>query len=205
MNSAYPSPCDAGRYSDRNQSRTSSCFRACPEGYYCPTGTAQPIGCPANTYRGMVGARNESECEPCPLNTESKSGSRVCQFEACPAGFSSRNGKYSATPGATCKRCIERPTQPSPPLTRLALSLFMHPAPLHCDPSTPLFRHTGVRRGRSPVRTAARSAPLAPSPSTSTGPDKASASRAPGRCLRGRRARRTAPRSTPAQWRGPCS
>ena len=143
MNSAYPSPCDAGYYSDRNRSRTSSCFSACPEGYYCPPGTAQPIECPANTYRGIVGARNESDCEPCRPNMESESGSRVCQFEACPAGFYSRNGKYSAT---TCERCIERP--PPVPSSPASHSLFMHPAPLHCD-----LEHPAVSPHRCPKGT----------------------------------------------------
>ena len=146
MNSAYPSPCDAGYYSGRNASRTSSCFGACPQGHYCPPGTAQPIECPANTYRGIVGARNESDCEPCPLNTESTGGAEVCPFKACPAGFYSINGKYSATPGAsaaagaradTCKRCIESPPPPPPssvptrsPPPRTP---FMRPAPVPRD------------------------------------------------------------------------
>ena len=37
----------------------------CPEGHYCPPGTADPLPCPGGTYRDMLNGTTVTDCVPC--------------------------------------------------------------------------------------------------------------------------------------------
>ena len=38
----------------------------CPEGHYCPLGTANPEPCPKGTYSNGTGLQSVDECVDCP-------------------------------------------------------------------------------------------------------------------------------------------
>lgn len=52
----------------------------CPEGYYCPEGTVQPVPCDPGTY---VAVTHATQCEPCVPGWYCVSGS----LYLCPAGL----------------------------------------------------------------------------------------------------------------------
>eukprot|EP01012_Entosiphon_sulcatum_P020572 TRINITY_DN2549_c0_g1_i18.p1 TRINITY_DN2549_c0_g1~~TRINITY_DN2549_c0_g1_i18.p1 ORF type:complete len:7257 (+),score=712.60 TRINITY_DN2549_c0_g1_i18:702-21773(+) len=56
----------------------------CPEGHYCPTGTAQPYPCPGGTYRDQMNASSVDECFPCQCGAYCPAGANLPV--ACPEG-----------------------------------------------------------------------------------------------------------------------
>ncbi len=39
----------------------------CPQGYYCPTGSMDPLPCPAGTYNHEQGGKDINSCSQCPV------------------------------------------------------------------------------------------------------------------------------------------
>ncbi|XP_072885876.1 uncharacterized protein [Hemitrygon akajei] len=66
----------------------------CPVSHYCPTGTAQPIPCPAGTYNNLSG---QASCFPCALGYFCPENSTTYTDFPCPAGFYCPNGTKHAT------------------------------------------------------------------------------------------------------------
>lgn len=56
----------------------------CPIGYYCPSGSSTPLGCPLGTTGSKEGATSDSDCSPCPAGLFCPPGGG--QFP-CDAGF----------------------------------------------------------------------------------------------------------------------
>eukprot|EP00981_Chlorochromonas_danica_P012180 scaffold4601_cov146-Ochromonas_danica.AAC.2 len=75
----------------------------CPLAHYCLIGTADPLPCPAGTYRNAVGAAKQADCFVCP-------GGYYCLFESstiieCPAHYYCPSGSSNITicpPGYYC-------------------------------------------------------------------------------------------------------
>ena len=42
--------CSPGSYGAADNLTTAGCTAPCPNGFYCPRGTAEPIPCPPGTY-----------------------------------------------------------------------------------------------------------------------------------------------------------
>jgi hypothetical protein len=67
--------CPPGRYGNENGLTLSTCSGSCPAGYYCPSGTVNPLSCPYNTY-STSGA---PICIDCPSN---RTTVMICQNDA---------------------------------------------------------------------------------------------------------------------------
>ncbi|KAJ1466716.1 hypothetical protein T484DRAFT_1646656, partial [Baffinella frigidus] len=82
----------------------------CLAGYTMPLNSVVCVACEAGTFKSVVGT---ASCETCPPNSESPSGSALCQ---CSAGFTGTDGglcsmclagTYKATAGsASCVECL---------------------------------------------------------------------------------------------------
>ncbi|CAG9314260.1 unnamed protein product [Blepharisma stoltei] len=126
------SPCPQGKYCEAGVSTGTNCpegtyykkLRAisegyclqCPEGYYCPEGTGNPIICPAGricpigstsatacpegTYNPLTGKYKIEDCLLCPAGTSCGSGS--AQPLPCSPG---KIGPYQANPLSSCWVC----------------------------------------------------------------------------------------------------
>ena len=125
-------PCAAGTY-QRNP-RSDSCD-ACPEGYFCLEATAEPIACPAGTYRDSTGAEGSDalvvtnscyvcspgyKCPhsgmtnpyPCGTGYYSQAGAQECTI--CQTGFvcdgtTTTASDYESTPcdGENCELWVD--------------------------------------------------------------------------------------------------
>ena len=84
----------AGKYLDTYASTDSG--TDCPAGYYCPSGTTQPVACPAGTYNTATGKSSLSDCTPCEAGY-------YCPYEStttrtdCPQGSYCLSGSTSPT------------------------------------------------------------------------------------------------------------
>eukprot|EP00767_Chilomastix_cuspidata_P000870 gnl/Chilomastix_cuspidata/1248.p1 GENE.gnl/Chilomastix_cuspidata/1248~~gnl/Chilomastix_cuspidata/1248.p1 ORF type:complete len:6697 (-),score=752.02 gnl/Chilomastix_cuspidata/1248:22-17397(-) len=69
----------------------------CPLGNYCPTGSADPIKCPAGTYRPNIGGTSISSCYDCPAGKYCLEG--VSEYDDdCAAGYYCSGGSSTSTP-----------------------------------------------------------------------------------------------------------
>eukprot|EP01135_Chromosphaera_perkinsii_P006890 Nk52_evm45s621 gene=Nk52_evmTU45s621 len=125
-------PCTAGTYNDQYGKIQSSdckacpvgkfCLQAtanqgtmCPQGYFCPVGTAfsNANPCPAGQFGKQPGAEDSSYCQDCPKGHYCLTGSS--SPTVCPAG------RFNAAPGGTnlnaCTQCNAGSYCPTPGLT----------------------------------------------------------------------------------------
>ena len=105
-------PCDAGYYctlgaeQKTHDSLADSTGGVCPEGHYCPQGTAHPIECPKGTFMSSTGATgdiyyNDTQffCDLClPGYACTKRGMTTSGSSLCEAGYFCRYGSPSTTP-----------------------------------------------------------------------------------------------------------
>ncbi|CAG9336329.1 unnamed protein product [Blepharisma stoltei] len=70
----------------------------CPKGYYCPTGTSDPIPCPAGTYNPSDGASASTDCVVCPEG-------KYCPYEATWSPSDCLAGKYCVKGTITPVKC----------------------------------------------------------------------------------------------------
>ncbi|PIK35709.1 hypothetical protein BSL78_27465 [Apostichopus japonicus] len=111
--------CDAGfycrQYANTSTPRLGYDADICPQGYYCPEGTAEPFGCPPGTFGGTEGLHNTSSCTPCLAGYYCENyGLDSVQGECsdryyCPEGSSSRT-EVICTTGNYCPLGSDVPT-----------------------------------------------------------------------------------------------
>eukprot|EP00002_Diphylleia_rotans_P010730 TRINITY_DN2129_c0_g1_i2.p1 TRINITY_DN2129_c0_g1~~TRINITY_DN2129_c0_g1_i2.p1 ORF type:complete len:5186 (-),score=657.71 TRINITY_DN2129_c0_g1_i2:603-16160(-) len=116
-------PCPAGTYSNALGQDSRDTCKDCPEGYFCPEGSAtnmarvcpagfycplrssSPSPCPVGTYSVVMGASSNQTCSPCiagqfcPLNSTTP--------QRCPAGFVCESGLKDAQPCPDGSYCPE--------------------------------------------------------------------------------------------------
>ncbi|PIK41162.1 hypothetical protein BSL78_21986 [Apostichopus japonicus] len=111
--------CDAGfycrQYANVTTPRLGYDADICPQGYYCPEGTAEPFGCPPGTFGGTEGLHNTSSCTPClagyyceGYGLDSVQGECSDRYY-CPEGSSSRT-EVICTTGNYCPQGSDVPT-----------------------------------------------------------------------------------------------
>ena len=73
--------CNTGYYCDPNnvvEGDISTVLTLCPEGFYCPNGTALDWkACPAGTYSSVTGLAKADDCTPCDAGKYCQ-GNNVC-------------------------------------------------------------------------------------------------------------------------------
>lgn len=58
----------------------------CPEGYYCPVGTTNPVPCPKGTYSNSTGLQGEVDCVLCPPGSYCQQTALTAPSGLCDAG-----------------------------------------------------------------------------------------------------------------------
>lgn len=120
-----PIPCIGGYYCsmDRLSNVTGSCLAGfycnrsstipnpvnetfgdvCPQGHYCPTGSAAPLACPAGTFSNLYGNHNISSCLLCTAGKYCPSNGLPAPIGACDAGWFCPEGMTQPQPlGKQC-------------------------------------------------------------------------------------------------------
>lgn len=67
----------------------------CPAGYYCPTGTGDPIPCPAGTFNSATGKFLLNDCISCTAGKYCGSAGLAVESGECPAGYYCPGGQKS--------------------------------------------------------------------------------------------------------------
>ena len=109
-----PYQCAAGRFGNTSHETDYTCTGECDGGgEYCPTGTAQPLPCPAGTYLPVgVAGLLEASCIPCaPGAYNPDEGGTRCL--TCPAGKLSETVRstkcHECMPGSYCPEGASAP------------------------------------------------------------------------------------------------
>lgn len=58
----------------------------CPEGYYCPVGTTNPVPCPKGMYSNSTGLQAELDCVLCPAGSYCEQTAMTAPSGLCDAG-----------------------------------------------------------------------------------------------------------------------
>lgn len=78
---------------------SSSGFRLCPRGYYCPAGTGMDWqACPAGTYSNELGLVNASQCLQCSAGQYCDVTNLTAPAGDCDPGFYCTSGVNTPTP-----------------------------------------------------------------------------------------------------------
>ncbi|XP_033971267.1 zonadhesin-like [Trematomus bernacchii] len=83
--------CDEGTYRTDNYKSN-----LCPLGYVCPTGSTQPIPCPAGSFGNLPLAKRMGNCQPCPAGTFNHLPAQKACFP-CGSSSTSPAGSSSCT------------------------------------------------------------------------------------------------------------
>ncbi|XP_023933458.1 uncharacterized protein LOC106181652, partial [Lingula anatina] len=86
----------------------------CPQGSYCPEGTAEPVPCPPGTFGGTDGLRNSSECTLCHPGMYCEQQGLLNNEGDCKAGYYCEEGSVSSR-SALCTLGHYCPTQTAVP------------------------------------------------------------------------------------------
>ncbi len=80
-------PCVAGTYSDVTNLTSQDECKLCPEGYFCMSGCAEPVGCPPGTFSKRRGTQSAGLASTTGNTEEMFLKSYFPKCESCPAGF----------------------------------------------------------------------------------------------------------------------
>ncbi|XP_043937062.1 neurogenic locus notch homolog protein 1-like [Protopterus annectens] len=93
-------PCPAGYYTTHlGNKRVEDCL-LCPEGAYCPPGTAKTPFCPEGTYRMEKGGKSLEDCQLCPSGY-------FCPRSATANPKACGTGSFSVPGSVSCQPCLE--------------------------------------------------------------------------------------------------
>ena len=118
--SSYALECDGGQYCDLNALSSPSGFcspgyycigraststptdgvtgNICPAGFFCPSGSISPIGCPIGTYSSSTGRSNATDCISCPAGKYCGGIGLKAYSGSCAPGFYCEGGNYEYMP-----------------------------------------------------------------------------------------------------------
>ena len=97
--------CTIGYFCRRNAKSSSPIqeddANVCPEGRYCPEGTAEPLLCPIGTFNSMTGLGYENQCTQCTAGSHCSVPGLSSVSGKCKAGFYCPTGSSNMT-AVTC-------------------------------------------------------------------------------------------------------
>ena len=96
------SPCKPGTYTPASGKSSQAMCSACPQGHFCPEGSATPNPCPVGYYSSTIGISAISQCEPCPMGTFCPTAG-TSSPTVCNAGFF--NDKIASNQSSHCIIC----------------------------------------------------------------------------------------------------
>lgn len=101
--------CTSGAYTSAPMNYESTIFGVsnkhtgaqCPQGAYCPLGSATPTLCPLGTFNNFTGLEGETQCVSCPAGLYCETPGLFLPTGSCYAGYFCTGGSSVATQNAT--------------------------------------------------------------------------------------------------------
>ncbi|GAB9469615.1 hypothetical protein Gpo141_00006888 [Globisporangium polare] len=101
--------CTSGAYTSAPMNYESTIFGVsnkhtgaqCPQGAYCPLGSATPMLCPPGTFNNFTGLETETQCVSCPAGFYCETPGLFLPTGSCYAGYFCTGGSSVATQNAT--------------------------------------------------------------------------------------------------------
>lgn len=91
-------PCAAGTYTNKTGVVRWEVCDKCPEGHYCPKGTAVPSKCPKGRYYDQLSGKALGDCKDCTAGYH-------CPTEATVTPLPCTKGNYSSSGASNCTIC----------------------------------------------------------------------------------------------------
>ncbi|XP_062603182.1 uncharacterized protein LOC134264959 [Saccostrea cucullata] len=113
------SQCDSGFFCKQNANISTPIqgvdANICPEGYYCPVGTTNPVPCPKGSYSNSTGLQGEVDCILCPAGSYCEQTAMTTTSGLCDAGYycvlqSNSSQQDICTAGSYCPHGSGNPT-----------------------------------------------------------------------------------------------
>ena len=119
-------PCAAGTYTNRSGIIRWEQCENCPEGHYCPQGTAVPKKCPKGKYYDKLSGKALGDCKDCTAGYYCPAEATVTPLP-CTRGYYSSSGAFNCT---ICKPGFYCESNTTSYVTMV--NTFVCPAGMHC-------------------------------------------------------------------------